>query len=48
LRAFEIDPTEDSLIDSKLLLYETQSRFDEYAADRRVRHDPRMDASCPE
>ena len=43
-RALEIDPTSDSLNESKLLMYEVQSRFDDYAADQRVRHTARSDA----
>src|SRR5262249_8127048 len=39
-RWFEIDPTSDALKDSPLLLmYEVQSKYDEYAADHSVRHD---------
>ena len=43
-RAFDIDPTNDALNGSKLLGYEVQSRFDEYAADRTVRRDGRSEA----
>jgi TolB-like protein len=43
-RALEIDPTSDGLNDSKLLMYEVQTRPDDYAADQRVRHNSRLDA----
>jgi eukaryotic-like serine/threonine-protein kinase len=43
-RAFEVDPTNDSLNDSKLLLYEVQSRPDDYAADQSVRRHERTEA----
>jgi tetratricopeptide (TPR) repeat protein len=43
-RAFEIDPTSESLKGTKLLMYEVQSRYDEYAADRSVGHDGRSEA----
>jgi TolB-like protein len=42
-RALEIDPTSDALKESTLLMYEVQSRYDDYAADRRVRHDGRSE-----
>ena len=38
-RAFEIDPTGDALKLFALLMYEVQSKYDEYAADQKVRHD---------
>jgi eukaryotic-like serine/threonine-protein kinase len=41
-RAFEIDPTSDAGRETALLMYEVQSRFDDYAADGNVRHDGRM------
>jgi serine/threonine-protein kinase len=41
-RAYEIDPTSDSLRETTLLAYEVQGRYDDYAADRRVRHDGRI------
>jgi serine/threonine-protein kinase len=40
-RAFEIDPTSDARKQTALLMYEVQSRYDDYAADRSVRHDGR-------
>jgi serine/threonine-protein kinase len=43
-RAYEIDPTSDSLNNSKLTQYEVQSRPDEYAADRSLRNDDRTEA----
>lgn len=43
-RAVEIDPTSDSLNESQLLLYEVQSRPDDYAADQRVRRTARAQA----
>jgi len=43
-RAFEIDPTSESLKSDRLLQYEVQSRFDEYAADRSVPHEGRQEA----
>ena len=42
-RAFEIDPTNETLKDSTLLLYEVQSKYDEYAADASVRQDGRLE-----
>jgi hypothetical protein len=41
-RAFEIDATNDPLKSSTLLLYQVQSKYDEYAADQSVRHDGRV------
>jgi tetratricopeptide (TPR) repeat protein len=43
-RDLEIDPTSESHKDSVLLTYEVQSRYDDYAADRSVNHDSRMEA----
>jgi tetratricopeptide (TPR) repeat protein len=40
-RALEIEPTSDSLKDTTLLIYEVQSKYDEYAANLSVRHDGR-------
>jgi eukaryotic-like serine/threonine-protein kinase len=42
-RAQTIDPTSEGPRDSTLLMYELQSRYDDYAADRRVRHDGRVE-----
>ena len=42
-RALDIDPTSDSLRQQKLLLYEVQSRLDDYAADRTVPHNGRLE-----
>jgi len=42
-RALEIDPTSDALKQSKLLTYEVQSRYDDYAADRSVPRDGRLE-----
>jgi serine/threonine protein kinase/TolB-like protein len=43
-RAIEIDPTSDALKQSKLLIYEVQGRYDEYAADRNLPRDGRTEA----
>ena len=43
-RALEIDPTSEGPKDQTLLMYEVQSRYDDYAADRSVRRDGRMEA----
>ena len=43
-RALEIDPTSEGPKEPALLMYEVQSRYDDYAADRSVRHDGRMEA----
>ena len=43
-RALEIDPTSDARKETALLMYEVQSRFDDYNADRSVRHNGRMEA----
>ena len=42
-RAYEIDPTSDSLRETTLLTYEVEGRYDDYAADRSVRHDGRIE-----
>jgi len=42
-RAYEIDPTSDALRETTRLTYEVQGRYDDYAADRSVRHDGRME-----
>jgi TolB-like protein/tRNA A-37 threonylcarbamoyl transferase component Bud32 len=42
-RAFEIDPTSDGLNAMTLLMYEVQSKYDEYAANQRVRRDSRSE-----
>jgi eukaryotic-like serine/threonine-protein kinase len=43
-RAFEIDPTSDARKQTALLMYEVQSRYDDYAADRSVPHAGRSEA----
>jgi serine/threonine protein kinase/tetratricopeptide (TPR) repeat protein len=43
-RGLEIDPTSESLREAKLLIYEVQSRYDDYAADASVGHPPRVEA----
>jgi serine/threonine-protein kinase len=40
-RAKEIDPTSESLWNTSLLMYEVQSRYDDYFADRTVPHEAR-------
>ena len=40
-RGTQIDPTSDLLRNTKLLLYEVQGKYDEYAADRSVSHEGR-------
>jgi eukaryotic-like serine/threonine-protein kinase len=40
--ALEIDPTSDALKSTTLLMYEVQSKYDEYASDQSVQHDDRM------
>jgi tetratricopeptide (TPR) repeat protein len=40
-RALEIDPTSDALKGDILLMDEVQSKYDEYAADRRIPHEAR-------
>jgi len=42
-RALEVDPTSDAGGDGALLMYEVQSRFDDYAADTKVPHDGRVE-----
>jgi serine/threonine protein kinase/tetratricopeptide (TPR) repeat protein len=42
-RASEIDPTNESLRATRLLLYEVQSRYDDYGADKIVRPDNRLE-----
>jgi TolB-like protein len=42
-QAFEIDPTSDGLKDTSVLMYEVQSRYGDYEADRRVRHEGRIE-----
>ncbi len=42
-RAYEIDPTSDSLKSSTLTLYEVQSKYDAYGADRNVGRGGRYD-----
>src|SRR5262249_29025036 len=43
-RTREIDPTSNALKGMSLLMYEVQSRYDDYAADGRIRPDSRMEA----
>jgi eukaryotic-like serine/threonine-protein kinase len=43
-RGLEIDPTSDALTATALLMYEVQSKYDEYAADTNVRRDGRSEA----
>jgi len=43
-RLLEIDPTSDGARNAPLLTYEVQSRYADYAADRRVRHDGRLES----
>ena len=43
-RALEIDPTSEALKQTQLHLYELQSRYDDYAADRTVPHGGRVEA----
>ena len=43
-RALEIDPTSEDAKNTALLIYEAQARYDDYAADRSVRRDGRMEA----
>lgn len=43
-RAREIDPTSDAVRDMAHLMYEVQSRYDDYAADPSLRRDSRMEA----
>src|SRR5262249_26455067 len=44
-RALEIDPTSDALKGTILLMYEVQSKYDEYAADKRVPHEGKIKVS---
>jgi len=43
-RELEIDPTSSARKTSMLLMYEVQSRYDDYAADQVVGHDGRLEA----
>jgi TolB-like protein len=43
-RAIEIDPTSDAVKNSKLLIYEVQGKYDDYAADRTLPRDGRVEA----
>jgi TolB-like protein len=43
-RAFEIDPTSDALKGTATLMYEVQSKYDEYAANQSVRRNSRSEA----
>jgi tetratricopeptide (TPR) repeat protein len=43
-RALTIDPTSEAEKQTGLLMYEVQSRYDEYAADRTVPHEGRLEA----
>jgi tetratricopeptide (TPR) repeat protein len=43
-RAFEIDPTSDALKGTTLLMYEVQSRYDDYPANPSVRRNGRSEA----
>jgi serine/threonine protein kinase len=43
-RAREIDPTGDAPKTMALLMYEVQSKYDEYSADQNVRHSDRVEA----
>jgi eukaryotic-like serine/threonine-protein kinase len=43
-RGLKIDPTSDALKATSLLIYEVQSKYDEYAADRTVRRDAKSEA----
>jgi hypothetical protein len=40
-RGYEIDPTSDALQSTNLLMYEVQSKYDDYATNRSVPHDGR-------
>ena len=42
-RAVEIDPTSEDVKNTTLLMYEVQCGYDDYAADRSVRHEGRME-----
>ena len=43
-RALEVDPTSEALRETTRLMYELQSRTDDYAADTTVRHEGRYEA----
>jgi TolB-like protein len=43
-RGLKIDPTSDALKATSLLIYEVQSKYDEYAADGTVRRDAKSEA----
>jgi len=43
-RALEVDPTSEALRETTRLMYELQSRFDDYAADTTIRHEERYEA----
>jgi tetratricopeptide (TPR) repeat protein len=43
-RGLKIDPTSDALKATSLLVYEVQSKYDDYAADRTVRRDAKSEA----
>jgi serine/threonine-protein kinase len=43
-RELEIDPTSSARKTSMLLMYEVQSRYDDYAADQAVGHDGRLES----
>ena len=43
-RFAEVDPTSEARQESAFLMYEVQSRYDDYAADRSVGHEGRMEA----
>src|SRR5262249_47623210 len=42
-RAAEVDPTSEGIKSTSLLMYEVQSRYDDYAANRSVRQDGRSE-----
>ena len=42
-RAREVDPTSGAINDATLLMYEVQSKYDEYAANQNVRHEGRSE-----
>ena len=43
-RATEIDPTSDTIRQTAVLMYEVQSKYDDYAANRDLPHDGRSEA----
>jgi serine/threonine-protein kinase len=43
-RVAAVNPTSDTIKNSKSLIYEVQSRYDEYAADQSLPHDGRVEA----